>query len=866
MKKALILAVVASLTVCLPNFASFAVEIPDRNIEKEVLDNGLTVVALRESGQPLVTIRLMLAAGLSSEGEYLGTGISHFIEHMAFQGTVKRSSGAVEKEVKSYGGTINASTSLDSVSVYITIPKEHFRKALELVSDIVFNPSYPAKEAQIEKEVILKEIRMQNDDPSWVVMSALWENAFLDHPYQYPIIGYTELFKNITREDLVLYHGRRYFPQNMIVAIAGDVDPKEALDEARSIFGKHARKRAYESVVPVEQAQITPREIINYKDINLGYLAMGFHAVSFSHDDMFALDVLSTILGSGDGSVLNTKIVKEKRLLHAVSAYNYTPKFPGLFIIYGIGDPGKINAAKETMLKTIESVKSEGVSDEELSRARNLAKTAYINSMETTGGLSRAMAQGEFFAGDASFFRKYLDYLDRVDNESIKTVARKYLVESNLTVSHLFPLSFVSPEAANKNEKESTHRARLETLPNGIRVILKEDSKLPKIALVAVLPGGLRAENVTTNGISNLTARMLLKGTSQRSEAEIAPMIESLGGVIQSFSGLNTFGVSAEFLKEDSVLALDIVSDILKNAAFPREELVKEKEKIYAAIKAENDDIYDTAFLKTRTGLFGDYPYGLRAIGEEESVKSLTRENLAAFYKKYCISDHMVIALVGDFRAEKMLHDISELFRDMPRGAVALNVKPLPTLTGEKEIIQTMKRAQSLAVIGMRGTTLKNSDRYALALLCSVLSGENGRLYESARNRLGLSYTQGAFSVPGVDTGYILAYIATNEKNISIAKEVLLSEFEKIRKGKISANEIKLSKNSLLGRHLMSMERFASLAYIMALDEFYEIGYDNYMQYPSIIKAITDDEALSAARKYLDPKNSVICVIAGQDK
>lgn len=838
--------------------------IPKPSVTKEILDNGLTVLIKEEHAHAVVTVMATLVAGLSSEEKYAGTGISHFVEHMAFKGTEKRPPGSIEEEVKSMGGVINASTGLDSTNYYMTVPSEHAQKALELTGDILFNPLFDPGEMEKERDVILKEIRLNRDDPGRRVGRQLWETSYLEHPYKLPIIGYESLLKGLKRDDLLDYHARRYVPDNIALTIAGDVNTTEILAATKSIFEKYERKRNPLVIVPREPEQNSLRELKGFAQINLGYLAMGYHTVGLSNDDLYALDVLGIVLGDWDGSRLNKKIVKEDELLYAVSSYSYTPKYPGLFMISGTGDPKKLELAIEKILDEVEKIAREGIDADELAAAKNLVISGYISSLETTSGLAGAISQSESLAGDPMFFKKYVDNVKKVDSDTVKNISQKYLKKTNLTISYLYP------ETANQTPTEV--RAARENLPdkvvlpNGIRLILKEDRRLPKISLACAFAGGVRVENAGNNGISNLTSAMLLKGTESRKEHEITPFLEKRGGGIGHFSGKNSFGISMEFLSERASGALDLFADIIKNPSFPDDELSKEKEKIYAAIKSQDDDIYGFGFLKLRKALFPAYPYGLREIGEADSLKAITRENMQDFYKKFCVPQNMIISVVGDFGAQAMRREIETRLASMAKTPFTLDIKPPTALRGLKDTGLSMPREQSLILVGFRGTTQASRDKYTLSLLSSILSGENGRLYQAVRNKSGLSYALGFFSVPGVDTGYIASYAATDKAHLKEAKDILLEELKKVKDGTIEEKEVALAKSSLIGRDKISLQSAGTLAYRMLFDEFYGTGYAAYLNYSRAIGSITKEDIAKAAQKYIDPKNFAIVEITGVGK
>ena len=901
-KSVLLLAVVFALKVCCIEQTAFPEpfsKLPESSVTKEILPNGLTVMVKEEHAHPIVTILATVGAGLSSEGTNAGSGISHLLEHMIFKGTSERAPGQIEEEIKSYGGMINATTGLDSATFYATVPKEYQDKTLRLMEDILFGSLFDAGEMAKEKDVILKEIRLNKDDPARRVMRELWATSFTQHPYRFPVIGYEGVFKELERKDLIKYYSSRFVPQNITLAIVGDVKTEQTIKFVKSLFGKHKEKAPFALSLPLEPEQKSLREMKESIQINLGYLSMGYHTVSLDSEDLYALDVLSIVLGNWDGSRLNKSLVKDRRQLYTVSSFNYTPKYPGLFIIYAIGDPKKLTSSAQEIIKEIENIALEGIDKKELDAAKNMVISGYISSLETTGGLANAMSQGEFLLGNPDFSEKYVEEIKKVDSSAVKAVAAKYLRENNLTISYLYPKGFdigsvgkkpiqavkaasskvsakpaftrvtkigrISQERGISGGRKRfvSSKSKKIILPNGMRLILKEDKRIPKLDIVCAFTGGVMVETKETNGISNLTASMLLKGTKNRNESEITAFLESSGSGISYFSGKNTFGLSASALSENAYSALEVLTDVIKNPAFPEEEIEKEKEKINAAIVSQDDDIFATGFLKLQKNIFKDYPYGLRALGETGSLKNLTRKDLEDFHKKFCVSGNMVIAVVGDFDASKMRREIEKRFSDMNNAPLRMRTKKISPLGAATKINYDMKRDQSLVLAGFRGTTLGSPDKYYLAVLSSILSGENGRLYMAIRNKLGLAYTLGTFSVPGIKTGYLASYVATDKKHLKATERILIKELKMVSRGQISEKELDLARKSLIGRQKISLQSHKALAYQIVLDEIYDLGYDTYLRYPGIISKISKSDIVRTAKKYFNMKKSVTVTIAG---
>jgi len=834
----------------------------EQSIIKESLDNGFIVLIKPTQAENILSINVIIRAGLSSENEYAGTGITHFIEHMIFKGTKKRGPGQIESEIKSYGGYVNASTGLDTTSFYLTISSSYFKEALELLSDAVLNPSFDEVELEKERSVILNEIKLRNDDPSTYISNLLFENAYLRQAYRYPIIGYKDSFNKLKRDDLAAYHKKLYAPNNMVLALIGDINPSDALNAVKETFGKYEREMIYIDQCQNEPDHISERISLNYMDLNLGYFAIGYHTVGLLNKDLFALDILAHVLGQGNNSRLNETLVKEKELLYSINSFNYTPFYPGLFIISGIGNPENLEAAVKEIKKEITKITRLGITKLDHKKAKANVLSGFLSNLETVQSQAADLSQNEMLTGDYDFSRKYVEGITKVQLNNIRNVSKNYLTDENCTVIYLFPKT-----AELKHPIESRYDSGISTkseLKNGLKVILKEERRLPLISIAFSCLGGLRAEEKQFSGISNLTSQMLLKGTRKRKESNIKGSMENIGGQIDAFSGMNSFGITMEFMKKDAIKALDLLEDVIKHPDFPDNELLKLKNKIYAAIKIEEDDIFEKGLFEFRKGLFKNHPYGNRLIGERDAIAKIKRQDIAEFYNIMLNSKNIVMSIAGDFDKDAMLKIIDKKFRDIPANDYHIKTNEISL---EKSFENTffMPKEEALFIIGFRGLDVKNPDRYALEIISSLMSGSDGRIFQSLRNKIGLSYAQGASSVAGIEPGYFFFYAATDKKEINNVEKIINDEILKIKTEYASDNELISAKNSIIGNQAISMQSNSAKAFTTSLDELYSLGYDNYKKYKENIEKCTKDDIMRAANKYFDLNKSFSVTILPEE-
>ncbi|MFC1644356.1 M16 family metallopeptidase, partial [Candidatus Omnitrophota bacterium] len=383
---------------------------------------------------------------------------------------------------------------------------------------------------------------------------------------------------------------------------------------------------------------------------------------------------------------------------------------------------------------------------------------------------------------------------------------------------------------------------------------------LPLVSVTLAVPGGLRSEDKETNGISNLTASLVLKGTKRRNEGEIIPVLESMGGSIGSFSGMNSLGIAMDLISDDLDAGMDIFEDVIKNATFPKEEILKEKEKILAAIQEQKKDIFTNGMIHLRKLLYGDHPYAMRILGEVRTVDFISQKEISAFYEDHFIPKNAVLTVVGNVDTAMVLNDLKKRFAGW-RGKRVSGIdvaeeeqeegKVTPLGERLKENVY-MQKEQSLDLLGFQGVDVQDERRYVLSVISAILSGSDGLLFSVVREQEGLAYASGAASVPEVDPGYFFLYAATTEENVRKAEGKILDVLKKIIKGDITEEEIESSKRRLISQHAYSLETNSVVSMIMALDELYGLGFQDYQRYPERINAVSKGDIIKCAREIFD--------------
>ena len=829
------------------------------------LDNGLTLIVREDHSAPVVSVQVWSRTGSINEGKWLGAGLSHVLEHMLFKGTTTRPAGRIDQEVQDAGGYMNAYTSFDRTVYYIDVPSTGARTAIDILCDIAQNATLPADELVKELDVIRREMDMCHDDPGRRSSRRLFETAYTRSPYRFTIIGYPDIFNELKAEDILAYYRSRYAPNNLFFVVAGDVKPEEVVAQIKEAFAKTKARPIEPVVLPEEPRQTAPRETVEEAPIQIARLHLSWHIPDLRHPDVPLLDVLAGLLGTGRSSRLYREIRERKELVTSIDAWTYNPGNPGLFGVSAVVEPEKFAAAKAAIFEEIDRVLHGPITEAEIAKVVKQYVSATLASRKTMAGQAQDLGGSWMATNDLGFSERYLNAVRRATPEELRRVARQYLTPENRTLYALMP-NGTAPKTNASVETSTDHAVQLFTLKNGLRVLVREDHRLPFVQIEFGFRGGVLAETPETAGLTSLFTKMLLQGSRKRSAEELANEIESLGGHLDTFGGNNSFGLTAEVMNEDFATGLDIVADVVLDPAFPSDALERERSIQLANLRSQRDQLLQSAIRGLRRTLFGPTGYGLDPLGTEESVKSLDVARLREFHRQLVVPNNCVIALFGHISSADALSQAEKLFghwQPNPDLAHAIDRRDLLVkATGNRASAKRDKK-QAVMVVGFPGVPLNSPDRYALELVQESCSDLGSRLFVRIRDELGLAYYVGAQNMMGIGNGYFAFYCGTSPENAALVEKELLAEAAKLAADGLTEEELRRSKNKIIGQKKISRQDPGSFAMNTMLNELYGQGYRFIDEEDAHIEAVTLDQARAAARRYLVAERAVVSEVLG---
>lgn len=401
----------------------------------KTLENGLEIVAIpMKNGSDVVSTDVFYKVG--SRNEKMGkSGIAHMLEHLNFKSTKNLKAGEFDEIVKGFGGVNNASTSFDYTHYFIKSSSKNMDKSLELFADLMENLTLKDEEFQPERDVVAEERRWRTDNnPMGYLQFRLFNNAYIYHPYHWTPIGFMNDIKNWTIEDIKDFHSTYYQPKNAIVVVAGDIDKDEIFKSVEKHFKNIKNsKEIPSSIHTTEPEQDGPKKVIIHKESAVQMIAITYHIPNFEHEDQVALSALSELLSNGKSSILQKKLVDEKRLVNTIYAYNMDLKDPGLFMFMAVANEG-VDALKieKEILDTIAQIKQGQFEEKDINKIKINTKADFIFSLESSSEV--ASLYGSYLVrGNINPLLNYEKNVEKLTKKDLIDVANKYLIEKNST-------------------------------------------------------------------------------------------------------------------------------------------------------------------------------------------------------------------------------------------------------------------------------------------------------------------------------------------------------------------------------------------------------------------------------------------------
>jgi zinc protease len=620
-------------------------------------------------------------------------------------------------------------------------------------------------------------------------------------------------------------------------------------------------------------------------------LVLGWRTPGTLDPDTAVLDVAASILATGRASRLY-RAVREKKLASSVTAYDYTPTELGVFVVHAETEPESAAEAAGVIWDQLHQLRVGALADHELTRVRRIFEARWVRRLETAEGRANYLAEWEALGGwrmGDEYFERYMS----ASADDVQRVTRKYLAEERAAALVYRPerspivaqdavdmqrilgagrsdrLASIPPRAVPRAPKKEDAEFEKEEAgvsvfrtEEGIPVLVRRKVGTPMANVGVYIVGGAIEEEETEAGLTLVTARTMLKGTTTRTAAQIAEDAEMLGGSISASAGGDSFGWSFSVPKARLAEALELLGDVIQRPTIPDDSFETERTVALSNVAMLRDDMYRYPMRLASSVAFAKHPYGRPVMGTEESLRAITAEQAREWHRSRVLESAAVIGIVADL-------DVKEVADLVAREFGALEPAKSPKVgkprwpKSVKIAAESRDKSQTAIALAFPGPSRTDDDRFAASLIGTVASGLGGRFFDELRDRQSLAYTVNAGLSEKRLAGIFASYIATSPEKEEIARSGLLAEFAKLRDEPVSEEELSRAKEYTIGTHAIAQELGATLLAEMLDAWMFGAGLHELTEYDSRVRAVTAEDMRAAAQRYFDPARRVEGIVRG---
>ncbi len=856
-------------------------------------ENGLHVLLFPDPSKPTITVNVTYLVGSRHEA-YGETGMAHLLEHLVFKGTPDHPD--IPQELTEHGARPNGTTWYDRTNYFETFSatEENLQWALDMESDRMVNSFIAKEDLDSEMTVVRNEFEMGENSPTSVLMERVLSTSYLWHNYGKSTIGARADLENVPIERLQGFYRKYYQPDNAYLIVAGKIDPMHTLDLIMETFGQIPRPER--ELIPTytrEPVQDGERfaELRRVGDVQV--VSSAYHICPGSHPDYAAIDVLVELLTSEPGGRLYEALVESEK---ATSQWGWAAGLAEPGFVYFNADVLKENSlaeAEEAMLSTIDALREEPPTAEEVERAKNRLMKQFELFFRNSDRVGLAIS--EFIAGgDWRLGFIYRDRLEQVTQELVQQVAQRYFKPSNRTVGRFLPTAepdraeipdvpnieamvegytgkeaIAEGEAFDPSYENIDARTSQGEFENSLEyAFLTKETRGDAVVARMTLRFGDAETLQGQQMAARFAASMLDKGTESMSRQELEDRLDALKANIRINGGGAMTSVYIE--TENALLpdVIDMVGEMIKESSFTEEEFNKLKLEELAYLEENRSEPNAIAMTELRRHMEDYSPedprYTMTFDEEVAAIKALTLEEVKAFYDRFYGASDATIAVIGDFEAEAAEEALERNFGDWTGGvAYSRLVEEHYVPEAENIEFETPDKANAIFLAAQNLPIGRDHEDYPALVLGNYMLGGgflNSRLATRIRQEEGLSYGVGSwFNAETLDeSGSWGAYAIYAPENQAALEAAFVEEIEKVRNDGFSSEEVEAAKSGWVQGQQVNRAQDGTLA--RTLNSYLQI--DRTMEWDADLEermmALTPEQINEAMTRYLDPEQMTI--------
>ena len=856
------------------------------------LANGLRVLMFPDQTKQTITVNITYKVGSASEN-YGETGMAHLLEHLVFKGTPRHPN--IPQELTAHGTRPNGTTWTDRTNYYETFAAtdENLNWALDLEADRMVNSFIAKKDLDSEMTVVRNEFELGENSPFGVLLNRVLSTAYLWHNYGKTTIGARSDLENVPIDRLQAFYKTYYQPDNAVLLIAGKFDEQKTLGLVDKYFSPIPRPtRVLPKSYTAEPTQDGERSVTLRRVGDVQVVQAVYHVPSGSHPDYAAIDILSQVFGHNPSGRLYKALVLEKKA-SSVFAFDFQWREPTLAILGAeVRQADSIDAAKDALLQTIESIGTNPPTKEEVERARaQLLKNIdlALNNSDQVG-----LTLSEFIgAGDWRLFFLHRDRLRKITTEEVAQAAARYFKPSNRTLGLFIPTSkpdraeipptpdlslalkdykgdaTVAAGEAFDPSPENIESRTIRTGTPGLKMaLLPKKTRGSKVIAQMTLRYGDEKSLMNRATAASLAGSMLMRGTNKRTRQQIQDELDRLKARLTVNGGATQANVSIETTRENLPAVLRLAAEVLREPAFPADEFDQLKRQNLAFIEESKSEPVQIAFTALSRHL-APYPKEdvryTRTVEENiASLNAATLEEAKQFYKDFYGASNATLSVIGDFDDKEIAKLVTDLFADWksPKKFVRIPT-PFQDIAAVNQSFPAPDKANAFFVAGFNLKLRDDHLDYPALLLGHYMLGGgflNSRLAARIRGKDGLSYGVGSgISISALDEwGRFTANAIYAPQNVDKLEAAFKDEIARMLKDGFTAEEVEAAKSGYLQSRQVSRAQDNELA--GRLNSYLLFGrtlkWDADLD--ARLRALTPEQINAAMRRHMDPTKITI--------
>ncbi len=867
---------------------------------QETLSNGLRVIYSPLHQAPVVHVRVLYHVGSRDERPDR-QGFAHMFEHMMFRGSAHVAPQEHMKRIDGVGGISNAFTSFDETVYVNTVPAEDLEMALYLEADRMSSFKVSEEIYKTERRVVSEEWRIKQNKPYGNLFDDFLKTAFTTHSYRWTPIGNMQHLLAAPVSELQDFFNTYYVPNNAVLVIAGDIDVDAAQKLVHKYYDWIPRGAEIHRLAEAEPLQTVPRSAtIPDRLAPLTEVVLGYHIPPYRSDDQYALTVLSVILGEGSSSRLSRLLVTGGKPLCLDASTLYEPLEDGGII----GVAGRVLSGKNSddvtaaLTKSVADLVANGVTDDELAKAKTLARVAMVHGRMTAEQIAGELGNAALYTGDPRRVNSDLIKLDAVTAADVEAVAGKYLRPQGSTLLVIKPdplgaatrkaIAAIPPNAqvvpstqpvagrdvhfpegypghapmAEPRAVASFEKGQ-ESMINGVHVIVMPDTRLPLVDWSLTIRRGSHSDPLGKEGLASLTADMIQRGAGAFTYAQLNEELESHGISLSIADGGDFTRLSGSCISDQLDRAFARSRDLLLAPTFPADEFDKLKVSALNTLAVAEESPVTVGGWEMAHALYGTSPLGQHAT--PGSISAITLADVKQCYADLYRPQDAILVISGNItldRARELAKQLTDQWTAKPLPSITYAL-PQPSKDRQIILVDRPGGKGALIRIGIRAYDINTPQKFAGNLAGAILSGGiESRLNLYVRAEKGYVYGVSGVFQPGRHAGAFVCGTETKLQTTADTIEAIFKVLGDVRNADVTPDELSEAKRRVIGGMVMNMQTIAQQAGLRvdAMLNGYPIDY--FDLYTGKISAVTPQQIRDVMNKYADPGAMTIVVVA----